>query len=410
MLKFELNCDSDKTYSGSGQLSFNGSESVDCPLKICQASTGTIFVDLNLTTLELPKEITEIEFVGKTVDDETFTAIGSVIQIIDKISMPGETAVDRELLFRSSGEFHLGIGNKNWQGRATAHFYVTNLEFVGINAEEIAPGLHQHNHIVISVNDTSIIIRQVNNYDERISEIKETHGTAVTAEIVLETTHEAFVKSLELVSTLCHLLSVARGKRINWIYYEVFIDDQKVYTEHQPRIVGRYEGTEVIDNMPPQNTVQFLEECYSHYVRLDHAFKFQNVANFYTAVRSGGFTENRCLTAFALAEYLAKKTSNPPSNKHKRNFRKWLEAIVIEFAVPITGAEIDSFVELRNSLVHELEWMPSDITEQYQSVQHFLDRLLLRILGYKGYYLPATKFPQWSGCNMYKLTPTSHTE
>ena len=128
-----------------------------------------------------------------------------------------------------------------------------------------------------------------------------------------------------------------------------------MYREHQPRIVTSYSEFEVIDDMPPENTVAFLEQCFPQYIGLNKRFKFVNVTNIYTTVRSGGFIETRCLAAFLLIEYLAKKASKTLNN--------WLKAIIQEYSAPITDEEIKSFMKLRNNLVHEMHFMPGSPQE-----------------------------------------------
>lgn len=219
----------------------------------------------------------------------------------------------------------------------------------------------------------------MNNYEQRIKRVRDRGEIDITAEIVIETNRAELSQIFDLVSTVCDLLSIARCKKINWLYYDVFIDEEIVYKEHQPRIVTPYAGFEVIDHMPPENTVNFLQQCYPHYIALDGNFKFSAVTNIYTDAHSRGFIETKCLAAFSLIEYLAKKTTKPPTvlpKKRHLELWQWLEAIIEEYKVPIDSTNRGDYIKIRNSLIHDMKFTGNP-QEQYFQALHFLDRLLL---------------------------------
>jgi hypothetical protein len=397
-------------YTGNGQLSRKGYGPEGCSFEAGQFSDGEIIIICAISDIIFDGKDDEITLVGITSDGQNFMANGYAIQNRYSVNLSHEREAPVQIVLRSSGEFHLGLGDADWQGHASIHFYATNFKFTGMHTEEIEPNHWRLNHIKLNLDSRDITLRQMDNYEQRIKQIEDKHETDITAEFVIEINRDDLLETFNLISVLCDLLSIARGKRINWIYYDVLIDGAQVYREHQPLIVTPFAGFEVIDHMPPKNTVYFLQTCYPHYVKLDTMFRFLNVTNIYTAVRSGGFIETRCLAAFSLVEYLAKKVTTPPTppgRKREPEFRQWLEAIINEYHVPIDPTEITSFVKIRNSLVHEMKFLPSDPQEQYFQVMHFLDRILLRILGYDSYYLPATELNQWAGANKFKLTPTS---
>lgn len=67
---------------------------------------------------------------------------------------------------------------------------------------------------------------------------------------------------------------------------------------------------------------------------------------------------------------------------------KWkLQRLAARLKVDLTEEEIGNFVELRNHLAHESKFPDNAKSkENYQQMQHFLDRIILRLFGYSGPY------------------------
>jgi hypothetical protein len=392
-------------YEGVGQIRAAERELLSCRFEVSQFTNADIILICRTTELRY-LDFPQISFTGTTELGERLLVEGQSHHIRSSISLSSEGKYQVHV-FQFVGESKLAVGNSTWNGQFEIRFAIANLDFFGTVVEELQSGTLTLNKIELELENKRIVVRQLDDYKDRLEYIKNTRGSDITCELIIPLTQKEIKASFNLANIICDLLSLARGKRVNWLYFRVLNSGTCIYTEHQPRIVTSYEGFEVIDAMPPENTLYFLEQCYPHYINLDLDFQFLNVINIFTAIRSGGFLETRCLAAFSLIEYLAKKANKPPKGRSQPTLKQWLKTIVSEYQVPITASEIDEFKDIRNSLVHEMRFMPGDSLEQYWKVLHFLDRLLLRILGYDGYYINVTQMPEWRGSNKHKLTPTS---
>ena len=205
-----------------------------------------------------------------------------------------------------------------------------------------------------------------------------------------------------LADQICNLLTIARGRRINWIYIDTVDQNSKVnYTEHRNAITSPFTGIELIDQRPPEITKNFVEECYSICANPIFQSEINKIANSTPDIRSKGNIEGRCLLICSLLDSFYQLTDPNPSNKISTKER--ITLICKAYNVPISTTEIETYKNQRNNLVHELKL--NNPQADYSSILHFFDRILLRILGYTGYYINATKLPVASGAKEDKLVP-----
>ena len=72
---------------------------------------------------------------------------------------------------------------------------------------------------------------------------------------------------------------------------------------------------------------------------------------------------------------------------NRRSMRSKVKGLAEWLEIQFTPEEMTHFVNTRNSLAHEGRF-PSDVTptKHYQKMQHFLERIILRLFGYNGPY------------------------
>jgi len=397
--------DAIRQYCGRGEVYLN-QKANKCAFEAGQLRDGRIRLVCTWDSFVADFDSHEhMRFNGLTDTGKRITITGHALprkSNVSSISNEGITTSTYMTIYEFSGETHFEVGAYDQNQIIELHFAVTNLEFIGTEVEEVNLGHLRLNSIKLNLDGSEVVIRQSPDYDERLKALDTTKNVDVTAEIVVEATAKYISEILQLVDTLCALLSIAKGKKINWIFYDVFDANQNlVFTEHQPRITVLYTGVELIDHMPPENVPNFLGTCYPHYVALDSLYHFNRIVNAFVDVRSRGFLETRCLALFSLIEYLVRKTSTSGS------LRQMLEATIKKYKAPISDTEVTSYIKTRNSLVHEMSFVTSDSRAEYFQVVHLLDKLVLCILGYDSYYINITNLPQASGGQSDKLTPTS---
>ncbi len=198
-------------YTGTGQLRRKGGSPEECSFEAGQFSDGKVIVICTISKIYLDGKDGEITLVGTTVEGENFFAVGHTIQNRYSLNISDDRIAKAQVVLQSSGQFQLGVGDKDWQHHARIHFYITNLKFIGTLSEEIKPNYWSVNHVRLNLSGKELTIRQLNDYDQRIKLIEDKHETHITAEIIIEIYHDRFTEALELASSVCDLLSIARS-------------------------------------------------------------------------------------------------------------------------------------------------------------------------------------------------------
>lgn len=229
-------------------------------------------------------------------------------------------------------------------------------------------------------------------------------------------------------------MSVARGTLVSWTSFEIqTVNNEKPYSLFRNSVTRRYASIELIDDNDHNNSKLFLENGFQRCSELHEDYKIRRIARAFTETRDGSFIEARSLQIAVLVEYLTNvkarldnrtyflnidafeagwetfkakaefllRETYPDSDKKCRvqmlnsmrglmnrrplswklsSLAKWLE-------IDFEPDEIKVFIQTRNKLAHEGRFPECETpTEHYLRMQHFLDRLMLRFLGYRGPY------------------------
>ena len=393
--------DSVRNYSGSGQLNVDDTWT-PCNFVAGQLKNGDIYLECLIDNHRpFPKFNENIVFEGKTSEGKDISISGHGIARNTHHSI-GQGTNSTRILFDFSGNSHLKIGQFTSSQLKELRLAITNFEFIGTDFEEIEPNSVRRNTLNVTLDSIPITFRQVDNYETIIKQLRTGRGVDITCELILPITEGRELENLlELANILADLLTIAKSRKINWIYYDLYGKDSNIiFTEHNPRITSKFAGFEMIDKMPPQNIVDFLNTCFTEYKKQNSIYHFSNIANSFTDIHSNGFLETRCLALFSLIDYIVHKSSTA------KELRQRLKETFTHFKAPISDNEISAYIKTRNNLVHEMQFVTNNPFSEYQQVVHLLDKLLLRILGYDGYYINIENLPHESGDQSDKLIPT----
>lgn len=135
--------------------------------------------------------------------------------------------------------------------------------------------------------------------------------------------------------------------------------------------------------------IEYIATTYSREIRQDtiidsgafEAHQKQLEKQIYKLVRAT-FTSIEKGKADSMAAK-SKGFNYPAIQKKIKRFRD-------EFKVPLQNQEITDFKETRDSLVHSMKFRTENPLAEYLSAVHLLDRMLLCLLGYDGYYIDIT--------------------
>ena len=385
----------DSVYRGNGTIN-----NVNCEFEVGQQSDGTIILYCSTDSVILDSESHDVELIGQTDRNKPISVIGTTMLENSSHIISMGKPMKYHWWYRSAGKINMGIGEFEWKNTNTIKFAVTNFVFWGNEVEQIGnkAGL---NTLKLSLDGIDLSFRQLDAYNDIKKSLESKKNTAVTCELIIDTSSHSQEEIFEYVDTICTLLTIARGKKINWINYALYESEKlPIFIEHQPRITSSYQGYELID-FQDSETVSFLEQCYPTYKTLNSEYHFDYVANILVDVHSRGFLETRCLAMFSIVEFLAREVKLYGSLKSK------IKAFVNHHKIPVSKREIDFFVHSRTFLVHELKFDSNNPGDEYVKNLHFLHRLILGTLGYESYYLNVTKHPLHTGSREDKLTPTS---
>jgi hypothetical protein len=325
------------------------------------------------------------------------------------------------------------IGNPVWSGKTKLIFPLMNFEFLGTEAIEVEPRKQTLALLPLSVANTTVLIRKHKDYDSRIKHLHSYGGSAITcqAEIELESPDD-LQDAQDIIDNVCRLLSIASGTVVMWPYFEVIdADGTWLCTFHRGSVIRNFVTWSLIDPRQLSDVKVFVESTYDRFVELQSTHRMIQVVHAFTETRANNFLEARALTVVSIVDYLvgicakdlgedalvplatfekgkdiykdlvtkAVETAYPDLKKEIKeilvdrsqanwlSYRRGLKLFRKQYHVPISPDEIERFVKSRNSITHNASFVSEDITREYFSMVHLLDRMLLALLGYRGPYI-----------------------
>jgi len=308
------------------------------------------------------------------------------------------------------------------------HFGITNFEFIGTDQTITPDGCHHNDKIVMRLSSREIVVKQLRNYREILSEIKATQSTDVTSEIIVRhISGDNINKIQEIVEDLCSLLSLARGTYIDWIYIDVYLKDgRKTKQVLRDNYTRPYTGAhQLIRVLPLPDTKDFLVKCYENYKEHKNSRGLYPAIEFYVESKSLTILESKYVTAWLALEVLNSRCTKKRSIMSKGEFReirkniletanslslKYDKKLLLETKVPdinrlplaksienvLDVLSVDSskynirhLNDLRNKIVHEGSFGKENRSyyPEYVELCGLFEHLILAVMKYDGYYI-----------------------
>jgi hypothetical protein len=265
-------------YFGKGELTFKGGEKASCKFEAGQLNNGDVVMLYDLTPpFDFRLGLSVSSFEGTTSDGHKVVAndVSAKINYLPKIPQ-GRSGMWGSILWREISVQMLEGANIN-----KIHFGITNFEFSGTEGETIKEGKKstQHNFWILPLDiegATNLSIKKIKNYDEIMTYISTLKGIDVTCEIEASLSEDCDINEIkEIIDHICYLLSVARGTRIQWIYYNLYNNEDKLVSRtHCNRVTRPYCPLPVIDpRIEGRNeTKNFIETAYPIFLRKREAY------------------------------------------------------------------------------------------------------------------------------------------
>lgn len=281
--------------------------------------------------------------------------------------------------------------------------------------------------------DFDCSVEQIKNYSIVKQLLKRQGGVLNTSTISTKVCNlNDYDSALEKVRKLCQLLSVARSTFINWGSCRVCDNaGDVIYEFHGNAFTKPYHGNNLIDELPAE-TENFLNCAWNNYDKFKEIFDLERFLYGYADTYMNSYIETRCLNIAALTDGIGsrlaideerevfldenefnkklpelkeeveealKKAFGGKIDKYSqvmvskvfgfnRRPLNWkLNRLSTKFDCPISDKEINRFVNLRDHLAHSSLFPDDeDSVNAFLFMRHFLDRVVLSVLGYSGKY------------------------
>lgn len=265
-------------YCGTGELIFKDGEKAPCKFEAGQLNNGDVIMLYDLTPpFNFRPGHLVSSFEGTTSNGYKVITndVSAEINYLPEISK-GRSGVWGSILWREISVQMLDGANID-----KIHFGIANLEFSGTEGETIKEGKKstRHNFWILPLDiegTTNLLIKKIKNYDEIMTYISTLKGIDVTCEIEASLPEDSKInRTKEIIDHMCYLLSIARGTKIQWIYYNLYNNDGKLVSRtHCNRVTRPYCPLPLIDpGIEGRNeTKNFIETAYPIFLRKREAY------------------------------------------------------------------------------------------------------------------------------------------
>ena len=411
-------------YQGIGALRWKSGAQSSCTFQAFQLRDGDVRVLCQTTDMLLPVDTPEA-LAGKTSDGQSLVARG---------------LFETNYLPRSPDNYHayrakvLDVTRDPSRAPSIWRFALTNLT--------LPPGDLSAPHPAVQ----KARISRASEYEERVRRLMTVHGVDITAYLEVQAADGDVC--IDAATDLCHLLSLACGTKVQWVSRVGYsTDGSDVHHHHSSRVTKHYCALPAIDPREPRDIEAFLETAIPQYLTAKDQWDLATglLDAYLDAKAEADYLELRgvkvavamemlkqaFIAATGQAEYAVPKAefeaikadlqeavrrvlhergwSRPQRDTVYKNlpalnrlpFHEHVTALCRNLDLNLPEGDVKLFVRCRDSLVHRGRFYTETADEeQRHSVEphsteskeyfwlvHMLDRLFLRIVGYRGPYI-----------------------
>ncbi|MFA6433775.1 MAG: hypothetical protein WCW52_03685 [Elusimicrobiales bacterium] len=382
-----------RRYSGRGIISGPNNLSVNCRFRIYQNSDGEIsgrcaFTGNHGIAVETPG----FTLSGKLAGGYAFSNLRITLNHVGgSIGRKSFT----KLGFVAS---HLELQNNTIPpGPFIIRFFLTNFIFHGINFTRAANGGGSRDHFCTRVGSHNITIRHLTDYDTIRTRLRKERGIEVTSTLEFTTTKNfGWDGEKRFATNICEMLSFATGTKINWIALELLDTvHNPVLCHHLDTLTFDYSPSlpVICDDINPPTIPNFLSQCYPEYRRWRSRLKIHVAIEYEVKSKHETVSEFKYLLAGTAMESLKENFRiwkglpvRKPGTRQRWYFSELLELLYQHFRLRRRKFK---FIALRNKVVHSGTLRGGyrrSSFPHYLRLTDLINRLLLRILDYRGTY------------------------
>jgi hypothetical protein len=236
-------------------------------------------------------------------------------------------------------------------------------------------------------NGVTVTLTPEPDYSVRMEYLRAYKGIDVTSMMRLSAAASA-EDVLAFAEDVCLILSVLSGHKVNWIARETV---SALIFEN--RVTKPCSGWPVVGRLD-----QVLGRDWDWSALLKHALNglssFRQNADRYPLRKKiidawidarieTDYLEMRCVKTVVVLEIIS--SAYRDHRLVKGTLRKLLEGVHLDLGISIPSNDLDDIIRLRNRIVHQGAFLLNSTrtkTEQYEMLNHYVDRLLLTLVGY----------------------------
>jgi hypothetical protein len=287
-----------RKYSGTGILKQKNNKGYPCEFEVGQLVDGRIVLTCDCPDSYMHDFQEEISldtaqgfkfFEGLTNKSES---INGKINLCTKLANGIESFILTFFLKE------ICVNSNNHENLQQIAFGITNFKFEG----------NKFNGTVLTLDIEELErleIKKINEYEDALNFLKAFKGICITCEIIVKINKEIDIENIKtIVTDLCMIMSIAQGRKIEWIYYYIFNNKGKIVLQkHENRITKPYSAIEIIDE-ESEDMQKFLESSYKVLVKNQYLLKNNSyIVNAYLDAKlQNDFLEQRGLKLVLVTE------------------------------------------------------------------------------------------------------------
>lgn len=430
-----------RQYEGEGKLLLPDKLECECKFECVQLPDGRIIgasVPIKFD-FETSKKIMEnmqsgssakYKIVGNLNTGELFE--GDIFVVEHREEFTTGSYPQTKIIKFVSNEIKTEKGSGN---RKSIHFGIVNLEFIGCEPTYFNnKKAYRMDNTTLNLGDFTVNLKQIENYDVRLREIKATKGVDVTAEAIIQldsvAKNEEFVRNS--IGDLCILLSFATGSYITWVYEDIYdTNGERIASYHRNAYTAPLCNIEPVINSTcyRADLKLFLEQCYPNYRKKKEELGLYIAIQYYVESKLNTWGEQKYLLAFLALEVISgrwvKEKSIIPASRWKKeirpkvenfletlhlegqilekirdkipelnklSFKKVVQEMLNDLEIKMGEDNLQCLIRLRNKIVHTGLFGKEKVSHytDYRELCHLLDQTILKIIGYDGFFLDCT--------------------
>jgi hypothetical protein len=285
-------------YEGTGAFTFRNGKRFGCEFHAGQLLDSTIvLLCKSLPNQYFPFELDEdLQFEGQSLDGTRVNSRGKVsgINILDsRLDRPGSQVA------LTVDEF---VATESDESPKYLRFGLTNFKFSG---QRISFDGRWHDSLplrLIEQPDWHLVhLRTVEDYKRTMLRVQTLKSIEVTCTAEVEVEKFGGIENIEkiigVINRLCLITSVARGTKIQWIYYDRLDKDRQPFSRcHARRVTKPYCPLSVIDYRRDDNATRiFIETAYPAFCERNKDFELDmgSIDSYLDAKSESDYLETR---------------------------------------------------------------------------------------------------------------------